>query len=112
MSYRRTCPSQNPRPASVGAQPVARRFAFGGAALALAAALPMPALAASGETNDTWGAYSASADSCGALRDRTGVSAGAITFACDANRSTTDGRKPCDILSLGGAFVRGSALGF
>ncbi|MFO1068755.1 MAG: hypothetical protein U1E14_09550 [Geminicoccaceae bacterium] len=81
-----------------------------GAVLALTGGGSWSAMAASGEPFDTTGLFEVDNTTCQNLRTATSVDYGAILFACNADRSTTNGREPCDIYSLS-TLVNGPAIG-
>jgi hypothetical protein len=113
MNDRRICPGLNGRGRQHQAPTYGRRLALGMASLFVAAVVwAGAALARSGETEATWGIYSADATSCNTLRSVTGVANGQIVLACNANRSTTNGRQACDVTSINDTLVRGAAMAF
>jgi hypothetical protein len=111
MTQRNRCGSANGGFARKLKLPMFQRRLAAPTMLALAAAVPSAAFAASGETTNTVGTFRATSAVCQQLRQKSGVPTGAFTFACNANRSTAGGREACDIVSLS-TLVRGSALGF
>jgi hypothetical protein len=88
--------------------------------VAAALVFSQAAWAVSGETSNTLGISSAKKDNCDKLRCILQgkpsscvpqTPSADVIFACNADRSTAGGRKPCDIFSLN-TLVRGEALAF
>lgn len=85
---------------SGGSSHAARGALLLGAALALIGSGSASVMASSGEPFDTAGIFAVDNTTCQDLRTATAVDYGAIIFACDADRSTANGRQPCDIFTL------------